>query len=118
MNMRHHARALVALAAAYAVVLQTLLLAIAGPLATGTALAGQPICAHVGAGGAAPAGHAGGCVGACCGCCCGPPVCPTSLPAMTYAPAPAQTIAVVRVTGPHLIVGTARAHRSRAPPLA
>lgn len=119
MNMRHHARALVALAAAYAVALQAILLAVGGPIiARGGEFGALPICSSLGAGHAAPLGHTGGCPGTCFGCCCGPPVCHFPAPAMTYAPAPAQTVAVARVATRRLLVGAARAHRSRAPPLA
>jgi hypothetical protein len=118
MSFASRLRAVLALATAYAVALQVILLAIAGPLGTGAALAGAPICSHFGAGGSAPAGPAGGCIGTCFGCCCGPPVCPTFAPAMTFAPALAQTIAIARMATPRLLVSAAHAHRSRAPPLA
>jgi|SRR5579863_1348031 len=119
MSLASRLRAVLALAAAYAVALQVILLAVTGPLATGATFAVRPICSHFGAGGSsAPAGQADGRVGACFGCCCGPPIGPTSAPAMTCTPAPAQTVAVARVTAPRLIAAAARAHRSRAPPLA
>src|SRR5579863_10446239 len=103
MSLASRLRAVLALATAYAVALQVILLTVTGPLATGATFAARPICSHFGAGGSAPAGQADGCVGACFGCCCGPPIGPTSAPAMTYTPAPTQTVAVARVTAPRLI---------------
>jgi hypothetical protein len=121
MNMRHRARAVVALAAAYAVALQAILLAIGGPAAGAGQLAAVPICSSLGAGHSAPAGHgqARDCLGAClAACCCGTPVLPGSGAAMSYAPAPQQTVAAAIEATPLSVPGTTRAHRSRAPPFA
>ena len=118
MSMRHQARAFVALAAAYAVALQAILLAIGGPVADAREFAVLPICSSLGAGHSAPVGHAGGCLGTCLGCCCGTPVYPAPGPAMTYAPMPAQTIVVAFIATPLLLVSATGANRCRAPPLA
>jgi|GEM_PF-6113497 len=119
MSFGRRLNAVLALAAAYAVAVQVVLVAVAGPLATGVAFAGQPLCSHFGAGGSTPpAGHAGVCIGVCFGCCCGPSICPTPTPEMTYAPVPAQAIALARVVAPHVVVRILDAHRCRAPPTA
>lgn len=119
MNMRHHVRALVALAAAYALALQAILLAVGGPISARAGEIGAlPICSSLTAGHPAPLEHTGGCPGTCLGCCCGPPLCPIPGPAMTYVPAPAHTIAVASVAAPVLVVAIPDDHRSRAPPLA
>jgi len=121
MNIRHHARALVAMAAAYAVALQAILLAVGGPVTAGAVEFGAlPVCSGLGsgfgAGHSAPLGHGGDCPGTCLGCCCAPPLGQAPGPAMTYAPA--RTVAAAFVTAPPLVVGVPAAHRSRAPPLA
>ena len=114
-QMRHNLRTLVALAAAYAVALQALLLAVGGPFA-GAAL---PICSSVGpnhAGHSAPAHQGDCCPGTCLGSCCGTSVCPAPGPALAYAPAPLQTVAAAFALPPPLPVRVTGAHRSRAPP--
>lgn len=124
MTRRHDIRALVALAAAYALALQAILLGVGAPLgAQGAEFSGLPICSGLGSGhlagsGSAPLGHAGDCPGACLGCCCGPPTYQFPGSAMTYAPAPAQIVIVAFATTPPFRVGMPGAHRSRAPPLA
>src|ERR1700691_3316569 len=112
---RHHVRTLVALAAAYAVALQALLLAVGGPFAGVAKFTALPICS--GAGHSAPANRGDCCPGLCLGCCCGPPICPARGPALPYAPAPQQAVAATFATPPRLPVRATGAHRSRAPPL-
>ena len=117
--MRHHARALIALAAAYALTLQAILLAVAEPMSAGGSEFGSlPICSSLGAGRSAPLRHTGACPGACLGCCCGPPVCHLAGPAVIYGLAPVQSEIVAIVASVPLVVSLAAAHRSRAPPLA
>jgi hypothetical protein len=109
--------------AAYAVALQAILLAFGVPGAGAAGLATGAICAShassVGGGSSAPAGHGQDCLDACLtGCCCGAPVLPAPGPAIAYAPALLQTIAVTFETRPILPHSAVQAHRSRAPPLA
>jgi hypothetical protein len=117
--MRHHARALVALAAAYAVALQAILLAIGGPAAGAAQFVAPPICSTLGAGHDAPAGHGNDCCWACLGgCWCGASVLPDHDAPIARAPAPQQAI-VASIEPPLLLLhGATGAHRSRAPPLA
>jgi hypothetical protein len=131
MSPRPNIRALVALAVAYALTLQAILLAFGASLgAQAGELGGLPICSSLHSGLAsglasglgsehsAPLGHAGDCPGTCLGCCCGPPACHFPGPAMTYAPALAPIIIVDFVAMPPIPVGPRAAHRSRAPPSA
>ncbi len=120
-------RALAALAAAYAIALQAILLAFGASLGSQAVELGRlPICSGLHSGLAlgpgskhsAPLGHAGGCPGTCLGCCCGPPACHFPGPAMTYVPAPPPTIFLDFVAMPPIPMGMYAAHRSRAPPLA
>ena len=120
MVIRRHARTAIALVAAYAVALQTILLALVLPAAGTAAFAAQPICAAseaVGTG-SVPAGHAHDCLATCLTGCCGtasaaPPIAAIVL-APQAAPAPASTLKRVATLRP-LATG---AHRSRAPPRA
>jgi len=122
MSMRHHVRAGVALAAAYAVALQAILLAIGAPGGVAGELAALPICSTLGStqggGHSAPGGQTHDCLGACLGCGCGTPVCPTAGPALGYAPAPLHIIAAAVTARPLLQLRATGAHRSRAPPFA
>jgi len=119
--MRHHARAGVALAAAYAVALQAILLAIGAPGGGAAELAALPICSTLGStlgsGHSAPGGQAHDCLGGL-GCCCGTPVCPGPGPALVYAPLPLHIIASALTAPPRLLLRATGAHRSRAPPFA
>jgi hypothetical protein len=123
MRPPHYARTLVALIAAYALALQTVLLTFGGAVAAAGEGAGPAICAHRGADtGVPPVGpdpHSQGCLAACLtGCCCAliavePPAvqatrAPHALTTGDDVTAPVA-IALPRVTG---------RHRSRAPPLA
>jgi hypothetical protein len=124
MNLRQHTRTGIALAAAYAVALQAVLLAFGVPSAGG--IAAVPMCSAA-AGHSAPAGPGRGksqgqgqdCLEACLtGCCSGAPICPAPPEAAIYAPVSAQMLAPAPaiVAFPVAPVGTA--HRSRAPPVA
>lgn len=117
MRLRIYARAIVALAAAYALALQAVLLAFGDPVAGAMRVAALPICASLGAGHSAPAGHGNDCLVAClAGCCCGAPVMPVPGAAASYAPQQGETLAAVLATTPILPFGATAAHRSRAPP--
>jgi hypothetical protein len=116
MSLRHHARTIVVVAAAYAVVLQTLLLAIGSPVAGTREFAAFPLCS--GADHSAPARHSGDCPGPCLGCCCGPAAGPASAPAVAYAPAALQIVAPTPVVPSLVFVSGSDANRCRAPPSA
>jgi len=121
MSIWHRARAGVALAAAYAVALQTMLLAIGAPAGGPAQLAALPICSVLGSAPAsrhsAPGGQAHDCLGACLGCC-GIPVCPTSGSALNYAPSALHVVAAMLTAPLPLPLAPTGAHRSRAPPFA
>jgi hypothetical protein len=119
MTTRSCSRTIVALAAAYALALQAILLAIGAPAAGAGEFAAPPICSAPGTGHSVPPGHAPDCLGACLtGCCGGAPHCSlTAMPA-GYAPLPLQSPAVMAETTPVSYLHAAGAHRCRAPPLA
>ena len=74
MSIRRYVRATVALIAAYAVALQTILLVFAGAVPGATQFAATPICSAIGTAGtgSVPPGHSQDCLAACLtGCCCG-----------------------------------------------
>lgn len=123
MRPPHYTRALVALVAAYALALQTVLLTFGGAVAAAGEGAGPALCAHRSADTrvppVGPGPHSQGCLAACLTGYCGaliavpPPSvqatrAPRALMASNDVTAPAA-IALPRVTG---------RHRSRAPPLA
>lgn len=112
-----HTRAIVALAAAYAVAAQAILLAV-GPLAGAGDLAAQPICSRAAAGerNPAPARHGCDCLAACLACCCGAPATPAPATAVVSALRPARRIAAAVEIAPEPRLSLTRAHRSRAPP--
>jgi len=122
MMIRRHVRAAIALIAAYAVALQTILLALVLPVAGTAAFAAQPVCAASGTAGtgSVPAGHARDCLAACLTGCCGgasavpPPAAAMIALAPQAAPAPASKLKRVATLRPP-VTG---AHRSRAPPRA
>jgi hypothetical protein len=120
MNIRRHVRATVALIAAYAVALQTILLVFAGAAAGATLFAATPICSGFGAAGtgSAPPGHGQDCLTACLtGCCCGTTAVPLPGATVAYVPESAQAVgAAIEATAPSR-PGMTAAHRSRAPPL-
>lgn len=118
MSLRHHARAGIALGAAYAVGLQAILLAVGAPVAGAAGIVTIPICANAPAGHSAPSGSGQDCLEACLtGCCGAVPVCPAPAGAMIYAPAVAQTLAPAPEARPHVAARVSNAHRSRAPPI-
>jgi hypothetical protein len=116
-------RAIVALAAAYAVVLQATLLAIGlamgGPIAGSAGLAANSLCTRQSGAPVHPplGGSEHCCLGACLACCDGVSLRPASAPALGYRPALPRRIAVVPAAGRRMPLRFARAHRSRAPPL-
>jgi hypothetical protein len=118
MSIRRHVRATVALIAAYAVALQTILLVFAGAVPGATSLAATPICSSVGTTGtgSVPPGHGQDCLTACLtGCCCGATIVPVPGATVAYAPEPARiVIAVIEVAA--VTRPSVAAHRSRAPP--
>jgi len=118
MSIRRHVRATVALVAAYAVALQTILLVFAGTVPGATSFAATPICSGSGSTGPASPGHSQDCLTACLtGCCYGAPAVPVPEAAVAYAPesAPTVTAAIEAAAAPQ--PGITAAHRSRAPPL-
>lgn len=116
-------RAIVALAAAYAVVLQATLLAIGlaigGPIAGPAGLAVSSLCARQSGAPVHPPPGGGdhGCLGDCLACCAGVSVPPASAPALVYRSGLPRRIAVVPAASRRVPLRFARAHRSRAPPL-
>jgi hypothetical protein len=119
MSIRRYIRATVALIAAYAVALQTILLVFAGAVPAGATLfAATPICSGTGATGPASPGHSRDCLGACLtGCCCAAAAVPVPDATVTSAPEPAQIVTAAIEAAPALPPGVTAAHRSRAPPL-
>jgi hypothetical protein len=119
MKPRLKMRAIVALAAAYAVVLQTTLLAIGGPFGGPAGLAGGFVCArqHGAPASPPPGGNDHGCAAACLACCCGLSVAPASAPAFAARSALPRPIASPPAVNSGVPLRFARAHRSRAPPL-
>jgi hypothetical protein len=119
MKLRLKMRAIVALAAAYAVALQATLLAIGGPLVGATGLAAGSLCAQQhGAPANLPAGgNDHGCAAACLACCCGLSVPPVSAPVLAARSALPRRIAPAPAVNSGVPLRFARAHRSRAPPL-
>jgi hypothetical protein len=123
MTLQPRARTAIALLAAYALALQALFLAgIAS--ASSASLAGVtalPICAsaHSSPAGNGQTGHGQDCLDACLtGCCCGVPILPLPPKAAYSAPRPLQVLAAAREADALVLVRAAKAHRSRAPPVA
>jgi hypothetical protein len=119
MKVWFNMRAIVALAAAYAVVVQATLLAIGGFPAGSASFAAGALCAqHKSAPVQAPPGageHS--CLAACLACCCGVSVPPAPVPALAYRSALSRPITVAAAIDPVASFRSPRAHRSRAPPL-
>jgi hypothetical protein len=108
---------MVALAAAYAVVLQTTLLAISDPLAGTKVFAAASLCAATKGASRQPMPVADGCLAACIACCC-TAVAPAVPAPSRYRSTPSCLIGVeMVVVAAALPVGTPGAHRSRGPPL-
>jgi hypothetical protein len=121
MSIRRYVRATVALIAAYAVALQTILLVFAGTVPGATSFAATPICSSFGTAGtgSAPPGHSQDCLTACLtGCCCGATALPVPGATVAYAPQPAQAVAAAIAAAATPRPGVTAAHRSRAPPIA
>lgn len=109
-------RAIVALAAAYALVVQATLLAIGGVAAGPAGFAAGTLCGqHNGAPAQGPsgAGEHDCCLAGCCGV--SVPPAPAPVPALAYRLALSQPIVLVAVAS-GASLRFARAHRSRAPP--
>ena len=119
MNNRRKARVVVALIAAYAVALQTILLVLAIPVAGPAALAAQPICATNAAQGtgSVPAGHTRDCLTACLtGCCGGATTVPPVRAVIAFEPQVTSAHAAVPARQSTLLPPVTGSHRSRAPP--
>jgi hypothetical protein len=120
MSIRRYIRATIALIAAYAVALQTILLVFAGPVPGATQFAATPICSNVGTAGtgSVPPGHSQDCLTACLtGCCSGAAAVPVPGASVAYVPEPAQIVTAAIETATASPPGVTAAHRSRAPPL-
>jgi hypothetical protein len=124
MSIRYHARMVVALLAAYAVALQSILLVVTVPV-TGakTQLSGEsaalPLCSRGGSGHSVPVNRAHDCLGACvAGCCGSSPAAPHSVAIALDLPPAGQAVSLAFERIPVLPFGAAGAHRCRAPPLA
>jgi hypothetical protein len=121
MRIHDSARAAVALAAAYAVALQTILLVFGSAGAGAPGFAGQAVCSHLGAGtsGPVPAEHGRDCLAACLtGCIGGAVAMPEPGAALLYAPQPLHAVAAAVEAAATMRLSATGAHRSRAPPLA
>jgi hypothetical protein len=120
MTIRLYVRATVALIAAYAVALQTILLVFTGAVPAGaTSFAGTPICSGAGSTGPVSPGHSQDCLTACLtGCSCGATAIPVPGTAVAYVPEPAQIVIAAIEAATTSRPGMTAAHRSRAPPLA
>jgi hypothetical protein len=122
MSALRKTRAIVALAAAYAVAAQAILLAVGVPVGGTTDFATSSLCSAAQAGVPHPA--PGGkdkdhdCPAACAACCCGAPVVPPSAAAavVSYAQVVADSIADVPTNTATPRFNLDPAHRSRAPP--
>jgi hypothetical protein len=120
MNGWGKARAIVALAAAYGVAAQAVLLVVGGPIAsTGFTASSLCLTPRPGAPPDAPGGKDHDCPAACGACCCGAPVVSPSAAAaaVSYAQVSARPIAGVPINAPVWRFNLDKAHRSRAPPL-
>jgi len=118
MSMRRQARTFVAVAAAYAVALQAIMLALGGPIAGAGVTEARPICSAVSPGQPAPVNDGTRCLGACLGCCCAPQGCSRPASMRDYGPALADSPAVTAVTTLRVVARASNANRSRAPPRA
>jgi hypothetical protein len=120
MSTQRHIRATVALVAAYAVALQTILLVFAGAAPGATSFAATPICSSVGTAGtgSVPPGHSQDCLTACLtGCCCGAAAVPVPGTTVAYVPGSARAATAAIEVSATIRPGATAAHRSRAPPL-
>jgi hypothetical protein len=123
MSLRRKTRAIVAVAAAYAVALQATFLALgglaAGPMDPRASFGASSLClsSRSATPHPAPGGHEHDCSAICAACCCSAPVASASAPAIAYEKVPAGLIAAAGVIVPTWRFYADRAHRSRAPPL-
>jgi hypothetical protein len=120
MILRRQTSAIVALAAAYAMVSQPILLTIRGSLAERQALSASSLCtpSHGGEHRPAPPGHGDDCLSACLACCCGMAAMLEPGEAPPDLRGPLQRIAARRLIAVAALPHADRAHRSRGPPLA
>jgi hypothetical protein len=122
MSALRKTRAIVALAAAYAVAAQAVLLAVGGPIGGATDFAASSLCSasQTGVPHPAPGGNDKDhdCPAACAACCCGAPVVAPSaaVSVVPYAQVVADSIADVPANTATPRFNLDRAHRSRAPP--
>jgi hypothetical protein len=119
MKLRLKMRAIVALTAAYALVLQATLLAMGDPLTGSAGLEAGFLCAqqHGAPANLPPGDNDHGCAAACLACCCDLSVPPASPPALAARSALPWRIASAPAVNSGVPLRFARAHRSRAPPL-
>jgi len=119
MSIRQCGRRVLALAVAYGVALQALLLVFSCPVVGTDAFISAPICSSNGSGGPKhpPAGHDCACLAGC-GAGCGAGLAgPMQEPSdITYAPASFRRLPAVAELAPPC-AGVDAAHRSRAPPV-
>lgn len=120
MTLRRQTFAFVSLAAAYAVILQAVLLSICGALAASQAFGAVSLCtpSRGGEHQPAPAGHGNDCLSACLACCCGMAVPPKPGAAKIDPQGAVQHLAPPALLGVATSLRTDWAHRSRGPPLA
>ncbi len=112
-------RPVLALAVAYAVALQALMLVAVDPFGGANAWSASPICAAAGGGGSAPqpAGHAHDCLASCLVGCCGAPALPACESRMVHADVTGPVLAAATVAAVGARPSVTGSHRSRAPPL-
>jgi hypothetical protein len=120
MTLRRQTSALVTLAAAYAVILQAVLLTFCGALAAGQAFSAASLCTPSEDGGRrpAPAGHGNDCLSVCLACCCGMAVPPEPGATKVDPQGAVQHLEPLVLVGVAASVRTDWAHRSRGPPAA
>jgi hypothetical protein len=118
MMVRRQTSVFVTLAAAYALVLQAVLLSICGALANGQVFGAASLCERSQGGRhqPAPAGHGDDCLSACLACCCGMAPPPQPGAAKTELRGPAQRIASTTLSDPETLLHADWAHRPRGPP--
>jgi len=119
MSPGKNARAVLAIVAAYAVALQTILVAFATPLAGVGAFAAAPICTSsiAGNGQPAPSGSCCDCLATCLTGCAAAAGAAAAQAAVIYAPLPLHRLDGAVAPGPVASSGSNGAHRSRAPPI-
>jgi len=120
MTLRRQTSAFVTLAAAYAVILQAVLLTFCGALAAGQAFGAASLCtpSQGEKRQPAPAGHGNDCLSACLACCCGMAVPPEPGAAKVDPQGSVQHLEPLVLVGVAVSVRAGWAHRSRGPPAA